>query len=244
MVLTVIHQIISICIIIYVANTKYTGRRKLLFISVGIIIEIFNFWNFYYIPTILLLIFILYLCFTNVKCDVEIKKDDTFLMNYYSQHDRRWAGIKYGNSSVKFSGCVPTVMAMIHSSVDRSITPAHTANWAINKSDAIRGNSTDIDFLIQYGRANDFICDYIRRDDIGRVTDMLRDGYFIPMLITSNLHKLNGLFGFARMHEIVIYDYNPDSGTVKIADPADISALGKSVKLRKIIKYAVIYRRT
>ncbi|MBM7636380.1 GBS Bsp-like repeat-containing protein [Streptococcus saliviloxodontae] len=58
-----------------------------------------------------------------------------FTTPYYNQRDARWGGNRYGNYSLSYSGCVPTSLAMVFSSLtDKTVLPTDVANYLYNNT--------------------------------------------------------------------------------------------------------------
>jgi|GEM_PF-4354190 len=146
-----------------------------------------------------------------------IKIDNSYFMTYYYQGDDRWGNIKYGDNDIRRSGCGPTAIAMVHSYVNKDITPVEVAKFLQEHP------SNDFYGFMEYSKANNWNSKFIHKNSIDVfVEDLKRNRIIISCISTGNGRHIICAYG--------IDEYN----NVLIADPGDVTK--KCIKLDKLLE--------
>ena len=107
-----------------------------------------------------------------------VNADDTYNgAVYFRQGDDRWGQTMYGTASIAASGCGPTAMAMLLSSLTgKGITPDETAAWSVANGYRYPGQGTAFGFFPAIGQAYG-INMTATEDYDGALMTALRQGY-------------------------------------------------------------------
>lgn len=143
---------------------------------------------------------------------------------YYSQKDPAWANSPYpykpgtrDQSDIKMSlsGCGPTAMAMVASSLSRSASPPDVAKWYGGRYHSSGGTEPAVypvfakDYGLKYASLGNFHNGTTRK----AIQDTLKAGRTLVIV-----HAGPGYFTKSG-HILVIRDYNPKNGQYLVADP-------------------------
>ncbi len=146
---------------------------------------------------------------------------------YYNQKDIRWAQSSYpyktgtpasqqGDIAMERSGCGPTSMAMVASTLSRTVTPIDIATWYGSRYHTPDGTHRDAYpvFAQDYG---------LLYNSLGYFTNPTNRLNIQSQLITAKslviVHAGPGMFTNAG-HILVIRDYNSQTGQYLLADPS------------------------
>lgn len=148
---------------------------------------------------------------------------------YYSQLDNRWAGASYGSGTVGRSGCGPTSMSIVVSTLTgQSVDPPHMAEWA-NQNGYYCPGSGSYHSLIpgaaaQYGLTS--------RGDLSaqEIVDALKEGKLVVAIMAEGHFTRNG-------HFIVLRGVTAE-GKILVADPASVDRSNQEWDLSLIMNEA------
>ena len=136
--------------------------------------------------------------------------DDNFV--YYNQGGG-WDDYRFsagGSSSMASSGCGPTSMAMVMSSLGYDVTPNDTAEWSADHGGHVEGGTTD-DFFTGYADAMG-----VNSQSLGTSSDSIRNALNNDELVILNVGP--GDFTSSG-HFVVARGYDESTNQVLIADP-------------------------
>jgi len=158
----------------------------------------------------------------NIEVENYIIKKDEETMCYFHQADKRWKSIVYGNSTIGKTGCGVAVMAMVHSSLDKSVDPITVCNCINENYKIIKG--TPLDVIEKY-----FISIGLQVKYLPRQADL--DLEMQRNMVIVALYK--DLFSSCN-HLTLIYDIIDSKAC--IADPANYSRLKNPIGLNRLAK--------
>lgn len=148
---------------------------------------------------------------------------------YFSQLDNRWAGASYGDSTVSRSGCGPTSMSIVVSTLTgQSVDPPHMAEWAYQNGYYCTGSGSYHSLIpgaaAQYGLTSS-----------GNLTaqgivDALKEGKLVVAIMAKGHFTKNG-------HFIVLRGVTQE-GKILVADPASVNRSNMEWDLPLIINEA------
>ena len=135
---------------------------------------------------------------------------------YFNQLDAQWKDIPYGDGTIGRSGCGPTSLSMVISSLTgQVVTPAAAASWAERNGYKCPGNgsyhSLIPDGAIHYGLS----AEGISASEPQKIIDALTDGKLVIGIFGPGHFTKNG-------HFLVLRGVTAD-GKILIADPASRS---------------------
>lgn len=142
---------------------------------------------------------------------VQVAKS-SFVAPYFSQLDPRWSGLRYGAWSFGPTGCVPTVIGMIFTSLKgTTISPVDVGNFLHYNTMEFNRNfagtsSRGIVLAAQHWG--------LKTNALNSVTDLstaLQQGYFVAAAVENSRFVLSG------GHEIVLKGYQ--NGNTYVLDP-------------------------
>lgn len=148
---------------------------------------------------------------------------------YYSQLDNRWAGASYGSGTVGRSGCGPTSMSIVVSTLtSQSVDPPHMAEWA-NQNGYYCPGSGSYHSLIP-GAAAQF--GLTSRGDLSaqEIVDALKEGKLVVAIMAEGHFTRNG-------HFIVLRGVTAE-GKILVADPASVDRSNQEWDLSLIMNEA------
>lgn len=147
---------------------------------------------------------------------------------YYSQYDVRWKNLPYSNSTIGTSGCAPTSMAMIVSSLtDNSIDPIQMCNWAANKGYYVKNVGTAWSFIPGAAANWGLSCSDMGKGNTQTVISALSQGKLVIMSTGS------GSYYTGDGHFLVLRGVDAN-GKILVADPASKSKSETSWTLEQI----------
>ena len=143
----------------------------------------------------------------------EITEGSTSII-YYSQYDSRWKDSAYSSSTIGKSGCCPTSMAMIVSSLSgTTVDPVQMSKWAADHGYYISGVGTSWSFVPAAASNWGLSCQQVSTSDVQTVLDALSSGKLVIMSTgPGTYYQGNG-------HFLVLRGVAKD-GMILVADPA------------------------
>ena len=137
-------------------------------------------------------------------------------VQYYNQLDARWKDVVYGDGTIGRSGCGPTSLAMVVSSLtDTPKDPVQMAAWAYANGYKAVGNGS-YHSLIPEGAAHfGLTVDYAAINEPQKIVDALASGKLIIAIMAPGHFTKGG-------HFIVLRGVTAD-GNILIADPSSYS---------------------
>jgi hypothetical protein len=141
--------------------------------------------------------------------------DGQTVVNYYSQLDSRWKDIAYGDGTIGRSGCGPTSLAIVASSLTGSaVDPIQMAEWAYLNGYKAYGNGS-YHSLIPEGAAHfGLTVDYATSADAQKIADALADGKLVIAIMSKGHFTKGG-------HFIVLRGVTSSSRTSLSSEPSN-----------------------
>ena len=148
---------------------------------------------------------------------------------YYSQLDARWAGAIYGNSTVSRSGCGPTCMSIVVSTLtEQAVDPSQMAGWAYQNGYYCPGSGSYHSLIpgaaVQYGLTSK------GNLTAQEIVDALEEGKLVVAIMAKGHFTKNG-------HFIVLRGVTQE-GKILVADPASMERSNKEWDLSLIMNEA------
>ncbi len=141
---------------------------------------------------------------------------------YYNQRDGRWGGTRYGYYTLASTGCVPTSLAMVFSSLTNTeVLPTTVASYLYNNTvEFNRGTegTTGNGILIasrQWGLTPTII------NSSAALTSTLKEGHHVVAAVQQDKFSP---WGYGTSHEIVLKGYS--NGNTYVSDPYNSSNNG------------------
>lgn len=143
---------------------------------------------------------------------------------YYSQKDSRWANQPYpykpgtrdqSDIAMWRSGCGPTAMAMVATSLSRSASPPDLAKWYGGRFHSSFGTETAVypTFARDFGLKHAYLGNFANGPGRKAIQDRLKTGKSLVIVHVGPGH-------FTRSgHIIVLRSYNSRTGEYLVADP-------------------------
>ncbi|WP_165329318.1 GBS Bsp-like repeat-containing protein [Streptococcus tangpeifui] len=131
---------------------------------------------------------------------------------YYNQRDGRWSGLKYGRGYLGPTGCVPTDLAMVISSLKgQEVTPNQVADYLYNNTNEFNKNfdGTSGQGILQAASHWGLVATPL--GSLGQVQTALSQGYHVLAAVQNSVFVRNG------SHELVLKGYN--NGSTHVSDP-------------------------
>lgn len=153
-------------------------------------------------------------------------------VTYYNQGEEPWASLPYGGSTIRASGCGPTAMAIVISTLaGEAVTPEITGNFAIAGGHYVRGKGTSHAFpsaaAVHWGLS----VVRMKRERMDDVVAGLKRGKMAVVICAEN--TISGSSG----HYIVLTGVTED-GYLTIADPGSRARTGNLYSPSTIQSYA------
>ncbi|MFV8211445.1 GBS Bsp-like repeat-containing protein [Streptococcus pluranimalium] len=137
----------------------------------------------------------------------------TYPMTYYSQKDPRWANKYYGKYNMEDTGCVPTVLAMIYSSIEEKLVlPTDVASWLYKNTTAFNkiGGGTYAHGIGASLKSRGY--GYEVQKSVADLENTLKMGH--PVMAAVGL---GDFVWYSGTHEILLQGYN--NGKTYVRDP-------------------------
>lgn len=132
---------------------------------------------------------------------------------YYHQGDSRWGSQMYGRTgTVKSSGCGPSCMAIVISSLtDTQINPGQMCDWAYQNGYRCEGSGSYHSLIPGAAKAFDIPCEGLGRSR-SKLVEALQNGKLVVAIMSKGHFTRGG-------HYIVLRGITED-GKILVADPA------------------------
>ena len=151
---------------------------------------------------------------------------------YYNQGEDPWAGMSYGASTIKASGCGPTSLAIVISTLTgQTVTPEMTCAFSIANGEYIYGLGTCHSFPTNAAHHWGLNCERVGKDRMGDVVNALKDGKMVVEICEAYT-----ITGSGSGHFIVLTGVTKD-GYITIADCASRERTGKVYSVETIASY-------
>ncbi len=151
---------------------------------------------------------------------------------YYNQGEEPWASLPYGGSNIRSSGCGPTALAIVISTLTgEAVTPEMTGKFAISGGHYVKGKGTSHAFPAAAASHWGLSVVRMRREKMNEVVKGLKDGKMAVVICAEN--TISGSNG----HYIVLTGVT-DSGYLTIADPGSRTRTGNLYSPSTIQSYA------
>ena len=150
---------------------------------------------------------------------------------YYNQGEEPWASMSYGKSTIQVSGCGPTALAIVISTLTgKSVTPKDTADYAVSTDAYVYGQGTSHSFPSDAARHWGLSVERVGRERMDYVAEKLKGGNLAVVICAENTISKNG-------HFIVLTGITED-GYFAIADPGSRQRSGNLYSPQTIQSYA------
>lgn len=131
---------------------------------------------------------------------------------YFSQRDGRWASRRYGMATLGETGCVPTSLAMILSSLKgETVLPTQIADYLYHKTVEFNRGVQGTTSRGILKAAKEWGVTATALGTQANLVQALKDGYHVLAAVQNNVFVLHG------SHEIVLKGYN--NGLTHVSDP-------------------------
>lgn len=138
---------------------------------------------------------------------------------YFSQRDGRWASRRYGMATLGETGCVPTSLAMILSSLKgETVLPTQIADYLYHKTVEFNRGVQGTTSRGILKAAKEWGVTATALGTQANLVQALKDGYHVLAAVQNNVFVLHG------SHEIVLKGYN--NGLTHVSDPYTPSLSG------------------
>lgn len=151
---------------------------------------------------------------------------------YYSQLDRRWSDVMYGQyHTIGEAGCGPTAMAIIISTLTGQMhDPMELANWSESNGHLCDGNGSYHTLIPFSARAYGLQAEGAAAEDSQKLADALTDGKLVVALMGKGQFTISG-------HFIVLRGIS-DNGKILVADPVSLKKSEREWDFSIILKEA------
>lgn len=147
---------------------------------------------------------------------------------YYNQYDIRWKNLPYSTSTIGESGCGPTSMAMIVSTLTgQSVDPIQMCNWAASRGYYVPGSGTSWSFISGAAAKWGLSCQNMGKGNAQAVVSALSQGKLVVMSTGP------GQYYSGKGHFLVLRGVD-EQGKILVADPASKPKSEKSWTLAQI----------
>lgn len=138
---------------------------------------------------------------------------------YFSQRDGRWASRRYGMATLGETGCVPTSLAMILSSLKgETVLPTQIADYLYHKTVEFNRGVQGTTSRGILKAAKEWGVTATALGTQANLVQALKEGYHVLAAVQNNVFVLHG------SHEIVLKGYN--NGLTHVSDPYTPSLSG------------------
>lgn len=161
--------------------------------------------------------------------DVRLTDGNTSVV-YYNQMDERYAGKPYGTDHVGSSGCGPTAMAIVVSSLSNDmVDPAEMAEWAYKNGYWCKGSGSYHALIPGAAAAWNLPVSGCSASEPQRILDALADGKLVVAIMSKGHFTKSG-------HFIVLRGVQ--DGKIMVADPGSRTRSGQLWDLSIILNEA------
>lgn len=148
---------------------------------------------------------------------------------YYSQLDKRWAGASYGDSTIGRSGCGPTSMSIVISTLTgQAVDPPHMAEWAYQNGYYCPGSGSYHSLIPEAAEAYGLTAK--GNLTAQEIVDALENGELVVAIMAKGHFTKNG-------HFIVLRGVTRE-GKILVADPASVERSNQEWELSLIMNEA------
>jgi len=152
---------------------------------------------------------------------------------YFNQTEEPWASMPYSSSTIRASGCGPTSLAIVISTLTgQSVTPQTLCNYAANNGYYVPGAGTSHAFIGQVPQQYGLNVQRVNKSQMSEITRALKEGKMVVEICAGNT-----ITGSGSGHFIVLTGVT-GSGNITIADPASRERTGKEYSVGTIQSYA------
>ncbi|NQJ75864.1 hypothetical protein HO543_00510 [Streptococcus suis] len=132
------------------------------------------------------------------------------------QGDIRWGGLYYGLSNLAMTGCVPTALSMVYSSLkNETITPVVVANYLYNHTPHFNKNFLGTSSLGIFAATKNWGLKSSVLNTQAELASTLNEGHYVVAAVQGN--KFVASANPSVSHEIVLSGYQ--NGMTRVADP-------------------------
>lgn len=151
---------------------------------------------------------------------------------YFNQLEEPWASLPYASSTVANSGCGPTSMAIVISTLTgNNVTPEMTKSFAENNGEYVPGQGTSHSFIGNAAAHWGLTCERVGKDRMDDVVQALKEGKMVVEICEAYT-----ITGGSSGHFIVLTGVTSD-GYITIADCASRERTGKVYSVETIKSY-------
>lgn len=148
---------------------------------------------------------------------------------YYNQTEEPWGSMPYGSSTISASGCGPTSMAIIISTLTgKTVTPQMTCAYSINNGEYVPGAGTAHSFPTNAAHHWGLTSERVGKDRMDYVVQSLKEGKMVIEICEAYT-----ITGSGSGHFIVLTGVTRD-GYITIADCASRERTGKVYSVETI----------
>lgn len=148
---------------------------------------------------------------------------------YYNQYDIRWKSLPYSSSTISKSGCAPTSMAMVVSTLSgTTVDPVQMCNWASQNGYYIEGTGTSWSFISAAASKWGLSCKDMGSGNASQVVKALSEGKLVVMSTGP------GQYYGGQGHFLVLRGVD-ENGKILVADPASKDKSERSWTLDQIM---------
>ena len=145
---------------------------------------------------------------------------------YYSQKDSRWSNVIFGEKNMGGTGCGPTSLAMIFSSISgRYITPLEVANYLYNYTDEFNKTNIGMSGLGVTYAASYYGISYRGISSLDDLNNELNQGKMVIAMVGSGRFVREGythsIVLFNSNGKTMVYNPNPTYGS-KVVSATDL----------------------
>lgn len=151
---------------------------------------------------------------------------------YFNQGEEPWANMPYGSSTIGMSGCGPTSMAIVISTLTgQTVTPQMTCDYSIANGEYVSGLGTAHSFPTNAAHHWGLTCERVGKDRMSYVVQSLKEGKMVVEICEAYT-----ITGSGSGHFIVLTGVTSDGG-ITIADCASRERTGQVYSLETITSY-------
>ena len=151
---------------------------------------------------------------------------------YFNQLEEPWASLPYASSTVANSGCGPTSMAIVISTLTgNNVTPEMTKSFAENNGEYVPGQGTSHSFIGNAAAHWGLTCERVGKDRMDDVVQALKEGKMVVEICEAYT-----ITGGSSGHFIVLTGVTSD-GYITRADCASRERTGKVYSVETIKSY-------
>lgn len=151
---------------------------------------------------------------------------------YFNQLEEPWASLPYASSTIEDSGCGPTSMAIVISTLTgNNVTPEMTKSFAENNGEYVPGQGTSHSFIGNAAAHWGLTCERVGKGRMDDVVQALKEGKMVVEICEAYT-----ITGGSSGHFIVLTGVTRD-GYITIADCASRERTGKVYSVETIKSY-------